>query len=92
MYPHGLEAVAPHKTSPPIQAILSPVDNTEAERVLLSVELGHLGVVTHMERQITIQLLADLFLTVSGLCTGETTPRDRTNMDPNSILFDQGDH
>jgi hypothetical protein len=49
MYPHGLGVAALRKTSPPIQPILSPVDNLEAERVLLSVELGHLEADTHME-------------------------------------------
>jgi len=49
MYPRGLVVVAPRKISPPIQAILSPVDNTEAGRVLLSVELDHLEVDIRME-------------------------------------------
>jgi hypothetical protein len=71
----------------PIQA-----DDSEAERMLLSVELGHLEVVTHMEQQTTIPSLVDLFLTVSGLCTGGATPQDRMNTELSSILFDQKDH
>jgi hypothetical protein len=63
----------------PIQTILSLVDNSKAERVLLSVKLGRLEVVTHMEQQTTIQLRADLFITVFGLCTGGITPQDQTN-------------